>query len=69
MGDQKRLEICGMKFRSWQKILLFTGIKFHDLAKKLQNHKIFFPRKFQTIMYTMAYAKFIQNPFGLFIFK
>ena len=31
---QKTLEIRGMKFRGWQKILIFVGIKFRDLAKK-----------------------------------
>ena len=30
---QKILEIREMKFRRWQKILIFTGIKFRGLAK------------------------------------
>ena len=30
---QKILEISEMKFRRWQKILIFTGIKFRGLAK------------------------------------
>ena len=30
---QKILEIREMKFRGWQKILIFTGIKLRDLAK------------------------------------
>ena len=38
---QKILEICRMKFCGWQKILIFAGIKFHDLAKKLRNCEIF----------------------------
>ena len=44
-----KLEFHGNKFRGWQKILMFAGIKFRDLAKKLRNREIFFPRKFLTI--------------------
>ena len=28
-----------MKFRGWQKILMFTGIKFRDLAKNCETAK------------------------------
>ena len=44
-----KLKFRGSKIRGWQKILTFAEIKFCDLTKKLQNRKIFLPRKYLTI--------------------
>ena len=39
------LEIRGIKFCGWQKILIFPGIKFCDLAKKIAKLRNFIPTK------------------------
>ena len=38
---QKSSELRGMKFRGWQKIFIFAGIKFHDSAKKIAKPRNF----------------------------
>ena len=39
------LEIRGTKFRGWRKILIFAGIKFWELAKKISKPRNFLPAK------------------------
>ena len=46
LGFQRQdFEICEIKFRGWQKILIFAGTKFRDLAKKIAKPKNFLPAK------------------------